>query len=51
MAAANDQILNKYGGLIAGGIVLILFAYVISVFVVYGIEKEKTTSEPHMPWV
>lgn len=43
MAAANDQILNKYGGLIAGGIVLILFAYVISVFVVYGIEKEKTT--------
>ncbi len=43
MAAANDQILNKYGGLIAGGIVLILFAYVISVFVVYGIEKENTT--------
>lgn len=43
MAAANDQILNKYGGLLAGGIVLILFAYVISVFVVYGIEKENTT--------
>ena len=43
MAAANDQALNKYGGLLAGGIVLVLFAYVISVFVVYGIEKENTT--------
>lgn len=43
MAAANDQVLNKYGGLLAGGIVLILFAYVISVFVVYGIEKENAT--------
>ena len=43
MAAANDQVLNKYGGLLAGGIVLVLFAYVISVFVVYGIEKENTT--------
>lgn len=43
MAAANDQMLNKYGGLIAGGIVLVLFAYVISVFVVYGIEKEDAT--------
>ncbi|MGN0325230.1 MAG: FtsX-like permease family protein [Lachnospiraceae bacterium] len=43
LAAANDQVLNKYGGLIAGGIVLVLFAYVISVFVVYGIEKENTT--------
>lgn len=43
MAASNDQVLNKYGGLLAGGIVLILFAYVISVFVVYGIEKENAT--------
>lgn len=42
-AAAADQIINKYGGLIAGIIVLILFAYVISVFVVYGIEKENST--------
>lgn len=42
-AAANDQIINKYGGIIAGAIVLVLFAYVISVFVVYGIEKENTT--------
>lgn len=43
MAAANDQVLNKYGGLLAGGIVIVLFAYVISVFVVYGIEKENAT--------
>ena len=42
-AAAADQIINKYGGLIAGIIVLVLFAYVISVFVVYGIEKENMT--------
>lgn len=42
-AAANDQMINKYGGLIAGVIVLVLFAYVISVFVVYGIEKENAT--------
>ncbi len=42
-AAAADQMINKYGGIIAGGIVLVLFAYVISVFVVYGIEKENST--------
>lgn len=42
-AAASDQVINKYGGIIAGGIVLVLFAYVISVFVVYGIEKENST--------
>lgn len=42
-AAANDQMINKYGGIIAGAIVLVLFAYVISVFVVYGIEKENST--------
>lgn len=42
-AAAADQLINKYGGLIAGVIVIILFAYVISVFVVYGIEKENST--------
>lgn len=43
MAAADDQSINKYGGILAGAIILILFAYVISVFVVYGIEKENTT--------
>ncbi len=42
-AAAADQNINKYGGLIAGAIILVLFAYVISVFVVYGIEKENST--------
>lgn len=42
-AAANDQIINKTVGIMAGVIVIVLFAYVISVFVVYGIEKEITT--------
>lgn len=41
-AAANDQVINKYCGIMAGCIILLLFAYVISVFVVYGIEKENT---------
>lgn len=39
-AAGNDQIINKVGGLIAGAIIMILFTYVISVFVVHGIERE-----------
>ena len=39
-AAAGDVIMNKVGGLVAGVIVLILFAYVISVFVVHQIEQE-----------
>lgn len=39
-AAAEDQIINKVAGLVAGVIVLVLFTYVISVFVVHGIEKE-----------
>lgn len=42
-AAANDQVINKMAGIMAGVIVIVLFAYVISVFVVYGIEKEITT--------
>lgn len=42
-AAAGDQLINKFGGILAGCIILVLFAYVISVFVVYGIEKENTT--------
>lgn len=42
-AAANDQVINKLAGIMAGVIVIVLFAYVISVFVVYGIEKEITT--------
>lgn len=41
-AAGNDQIINKVGGLIAGAIIMILFTYVISVFVVHGIERESS---------
>lgn len=41
-AAANDQIINKVAGIIAGVIIMILFTYVISVFVVHGIEKESS---------
>ncbi len=39
-AAGEDQIINKMCGLVAGVIVMILFTYVISVFVIHGIEKE-----------
>ncbi len=39
-AAGNDQIINKLCGLVAGVIVMILFTYVISVFVIHSIEKE-----------
>lgn len=42
-AAADDQVINKLVGIMAGIIVIVLFAYVLSVFVVYGIEKEITT--------
>lgn len=38
--AANDKFVDKAAGLVAGVIVLILFAYVISVFVVHSIEQE-----------
>lgn len=39
-ASAEDQVINKVAGLIAGVIVMILFTYVISVFVIHGIEQE-----------
>lgn len=39
-AAADDKFVDKAAGLVAGVIVLILFAYVISVFVVHTIEEE-----------
>ena len=39
-AAANDVIINKEAGLLAGVIILILLTYVISVFVVHAIEEE-----------
>lgn len=41
-AAAGDVIMNKQVGLIAGVIVLILFTYVISVFVIHQIENESS---------
>ncbi len=41
-AAGNDQIVSKLAGLVAGVIVIILFTYVISVFVVHSIEKESS---------
>ncbi len=41
-ASADDQVINKLAGLVAGVIVMILFTYVISVFVIRGIEKESS---------
>lgn len=41
-AAAGDVVMDRNAGLIAGIIVLALFAYVISVFVVHQIEQEQS---------
>ncbi|MBR4554711.1 MAG: ABC transporter permease [Ruminococcus sp.] len=41
-AASGDMVMDKNAGLVAGVIVLILFAYVISVFVVHQIEREQS---------
>ncbi len=41
-ASADDQVINKVAGLIAGIIAMILFTYVISVFVIHAIEKESS---------
>lgn len=41
-AAENDQVVNKLSGLAAGVIIMILFTYVISVFVVHNIERESS---------
>lgn len=38
--AADDVVINKAAGLFAGVLLIVLFAYVISVFVVHTIEKE-----------
>ena len=40
-AAANDKIMKRACGLLAGVIVMLLLAYVVSVFVVHNIEQEK----------
>lgn len=39
-ASVNDRVVNKFCGLVAGVIVMILFTYVISVFIIHGIEKD-----------
>ncbi len=41
-AASNDQIINKMGGLFAGIIVMILFAYVIAVFIVFSLDSDRS---------
>lgn len=41
-ASADDQIINKAAGLTAGVIILILFSYVISVFIIHSIEQESS---------
>ena len=41
-ASSDDQVINKVAGLIAGVIVMVLFTYVISVFVIHGIERESS---------
>lgn len=41
-AAANDLAMNKTIGLVAGVIIMILFTYVISVFVIYQIQRESS---------
>ena len=39
-ASAEDVAINKAGGILAGVIALVLFAYVISVFIVHGIDSD-----------
>ncbi len=41
-ASINDVIINKLAGMVAGVIIMILFTYVISVFVVHSIEQESS---------
>ena len=41
-AASDDVVINKYASILAGVIILALMAYVISVFVVHGIEEEQS---------
>lgn len=41
-ASAGDQLVNKSAGLAAGVIIMVLFTYVISVFVVHSIEEESS---------
>ena len=41
-AASGDVIINKYAGMVSGIILMVMFTYVISVFVVHNIEKESS---------
>ena len=41
-AAAGDVIINRFAGILAGIILMVLFTYVISVFVIHNIEKESS---------
>lgn len=41
-SSVNDVLINKYVGMIAGVIIMALFTYVISVFVVHNIEQESS---------
>lgn len=41
-AAAGDVVLNKLAGMLSGVILMVMFTYVISVFVVHSIEKESS---------
>ena len=41
-AAAGDVVINKYAGIVSGIILMAMFTYVISVFVVHNIEKESS---------
>lgn len=40
LAAAGDMVLNRTVGLLAGGVVIALFAYIISVFIIHQINLE-----------
>lgn len=42
LAAAGDMVLNREVGLLAGAVVMALFAYVISVFVIHQINRESS---------
>ncbi len=42
LAAAGDMVMNKEMGLLAGAVVMALFAYVISVFVIHQINRESS---------
>lgn len=41
-SAADDVVINKVAGLFGGIVILILFTYVISIFVIHQIEKESS---------